>query len=391
MTVPTSLPDRADFLLDPDLVFLNHGSFGAVPRVVQEEYERLQRAMERNPVEWLARRADDMLAAARGRLAAYLSSAPDDLVFFPNPTTAINVVTNSLRLQPGDQVVTTDHEYGAMDRTWRKRCREAGADYVRVPIPLPVTTDAEFVERVWSQVTDRTRVLFLSHLTSATALVFPVQELCRRARAAGILSIIDGAHVPGHLPLDLPSLGCDVYSGALHKWLCAPRGSSFLWATPAVQTWLQPLVVSWGWESDRPSGSQFVDHHEWQGTRDLSAFLTVPAAIDFHEQHDPAGALEFARQLCLDTRRRVDELTGLQPLSPDDGDWIARLVAVRLPDDVDVVSWQTQLRERFRVEAPVHRWSDQPVIRLSFAPYNRQADADALVDALRVMLAEHRP
>ena len=190
-------PTRDDFLLDPDLVFLNHGSFGAVPAVVQQAYEGLQREMERNPVAWLQRRAPELLAEARARLGSFVGAAADDVVFFPNPTTAVNMVANNLHLQPGDEVLTTDHEYGAMYRTWRKRCAEAGASYVRVPIPVPVSTAADFVDRVWSAVTPRTKVLFLDHLTSATALVFPVAELCRRARAAGIVSIVDGAHVPG--------------------------------------------------------------------------------------------------------------------------------------------------------------------------------------------------
>ncbi|MFM2077332.1 MAG: hypothetical protein RJA49_1222, partial [Actinomycetota bacterium] len=297
------VPTRDDFLLDPSIVFLNHGSFGATPKPVFEEWQRLQRTMELNPVEWLGRRAEELLATARHRLGAFVGAAGDDLVFFPNPTTAINMVAKSLQLQRGDQVVTTDHEYGAMDRTWRKLCAEASAEYVRVPIPLPVSTAADFVERVWAAVTPRTKVVFLSHLTSATALIFPVQELCRRAREAGILAIVDGAHVPAHIPLDIEALGCDIYTGALHKWMCAPKGCSFLWAHPDVQPMLQPLVVSWGWESDHPSGSPFVDHHEWQGTRDLSPFLAVGAAIDFVEAHDWAAVQAEGHRLTMLTRR----------------------------------------------------------------------------------------
>lgn len=374
-------PTRDDFLLDPDLVFLNHGSYGAVPRPVFDAFVDLQRQMERNPVEWLGRRSDEMLAAARARLGGFVGAAADDLVFVPNPTTGINIVTHSLALAPGDEVVTTDHEYGAMDRTWRKRCAETGATYVRVPIPLPVGDVAEFVERVWAAVTPRTRILFLSHITSATALVFPVDELCRRARAAGILTIIDGAHVPAHLPLDVEALACDVYTGALHKWLCTPKGSSFLWVRRDVQPMLEPLVVSWGWESDAPGPSRFVDHHEWQGTRDLSAFLATSAAIDFVESHDWAAMQATARRLALDTRRRVDELTGLQPISPDEP-WIGQMAAIRLPDHVDVVALQATLFERHRIEVPLHRWSGIPLLRVSFAGHSAPSDADALVGAL---------
>ena len=383
------VPTRADFMLDPEIVFLNHGSFGAVPRSVFDATVALQREMERNPVEWLGRRADQLLAAVRARLAGFVHARPDDLVFFPNPTTAINMVARSLSLTSGDEIVTTDHEYGAMDRTWRKLAAECGATVVRVPIPLPVDTGADFVERVWSAVTERTKVLFLSHLTSATALIFPVDELCRRARAAGILAIVDGAHVPAHIPLDLSALECDIYTGALHKWMCAPKGCSFLWARPEVQPMLQPLVVSWGWESDHPSGSTFIDHHEWQGSRDLSPFLAVDAAIDFIEAHDWAAVQRVGHELTLDTRRRVNELTGLASIStdrPTDHEWIGQLAAIRLPEGTDVVTLKARLFDEHRIEVPVHLWAGQPLLRVSFTAHNTVADADALVDALRALL-----
>ncbi|MEQ1699691.1 MAG: aminotransferase class V-fold PLP-dependent enzyme [Ilumatobacteraceae bacterium] len=381
-----AVPTRADFLLDDDFVFLNHGSFGAVPRVVQEAYEGLQREMERNPVAWLQREAEPRMASARSRLASFVGASADDVVFFPNPTTAVNMVAHSIRLEPGDQVVTTDHEYGAMYRTWTKYCREAGAEYVRVPIPLPVTTEEDFVERVWSAVTPRTKVLFLDHLTSATALIFPVAELCRRARAAGIISIIDGAHVPGHIPLDLATLDCDVYVGALHKWLCTPKGSSFLYASPAAQQWLQPLVVSWGWESDHPSASQFIDHHEWQGTRDLSPFLALEAALDFRASYDWAAVQAESHRLTLHTRRRVNELTGLESISPDSTDWIGQIASIRLPSHVDPVALKTRLFDEYRVEVPLPVYNGEPFVRVSFTAHTTEADSDALVEALRALL-----
>lgn len=381
-----TVPTRDDFLLDPDLVFLNHGSFGAVPRVVQEAYEQLQRSMERNPVAWLQRSAEPLMAEARARVAQFVGAAADDLVFFPNPTTAVNMVARSVGLQAGDEVVTTDHEYGAMFRTWTKLCTEAGARYVRVPIPLPVTTADDFVERVWAAVTPRTKVLFLDHLTSATALIFPVHELCRRARAAGIITIVDGAHVPGHIPLDLASLQCDVYTGALHKWLCAPKGCSFLYATPEAQRWLQPLVVSWGWQSDHPSGSQFVDHHEWQGTRDLAPFLAASAALDFRASFDWAAVQAESHRLTLETRARVNALTGLDSISPDSSEWIGQLASIRLPSSIDPVALKARLFDDFRVEVPITVWNGEPFVRVSFTAHTTEADADALVDALQQLL-----
>lgn len=342
--------------------------------------------MERNPVAWLQRRAVDALAAARARLGEFLNVSGDDLVFFPNPTTAVNMVARNLHLQPGDEVVTTDHEYGAMYRTWRKLCAEAGASYVRAKIPLPVTTADDFVERVWAAVTPRTKVLFLDHLTSATALIFPVVELCRRARAAGIVSIIDGAHVPGHIPLDLSAIDCDIYTGALHKWACAPKGCSFLFARCEAQAWLDPLVVSWGWESDHPSGSHFVDYHEWQGTRDLSPFLAAPAALDFCAAHDWPAVQAEGHRLALLTRSRVNELTGLDSISPDSIEWVGQLASICLPDHVDTLDMKARLFDEFCVEAPLPEWNGHKFIRVSFAAHNTEADSDALLAALRRLL-----
>ncbi len=253
---------RSSFLLDPDIHFLNHGSFGACPRPVFEEYQRWQAELERQPVAFLGRRVNDLLAESRAALAAYLGAAADELVYFPNPTTALNMVTRNLarpdcpaHLRAGDEILTTDHEYGALERTWRYICRQTGARTVQQPIPLPVTTHADFVERFWTGVTERTRVIFLSHITSPTALIFPVAEICRRARAAGILTIVDGAHAPGQVALNLGEVGADIYTGACHKWLCAPKGAAFLYARPDVQPWLEPLVVSWGWKAELPGPS----------------------------------------------------------------------------------------------------------------------------------------
>ena len=379
------MPDRSPFLLEPDVVFLNHGSFGATPQPVFDAYQELQRTLEAQPVRFLQREADERLATARARLAGFVGCAARDLVYVPNPTTAINMVAKSLRFEPGDEILTTDHEYGAMDRTWRWICNRSGARYVRAHIPFGVTED-EFVERVWRERTPRTKVLFLSHMTSATAMRFPVDELVRRGREAGILTIVDGAHIPGHVPLDLEALGCDVYTGANHKWMCAPKGSAFVYARRDVQPLLEPLVVSWGWESDHPSGSTFVDHHEWQGTRDLAAYLATPAAIDWIERQDWSGVQQRCHDLLVDACRRVDELTGLTSVYADDGfPWTAQLAVVRMPD-VDPVELKRRLYDEHRVETPVHRFGDQVLLRISIATYNTTDDVEALVQALSSLL-----
>ena len=382
--MPASLQDL--FLLDPTVHFLNHGSYGACPRPVFEVYQRWQRELERQPVEFLGRRITGLMAEARAALADLIGATADEVVYFPNPTTAVNMVARSLGLGPGDEVLTTDHEYGACDRTWRFLAGEHGFQYVRQHLPLPMTTAADFVETFWAGVTPRTRVIFISHITSATALVFPIEEVCRRARAAGLITLIDGAHAPGQIPLNVAALDCDYYVGACHKWLCAPKGSAFLYAQRAAQPRLKPLVVSWGWESFNPSASQFVDHHEWQGTRDMAAFLATPAAIQFQAEHDWATVRAECHELARQAQQRLNAFTGLAPTHPDSPEWYRQMALVRLPLGADspLSPWEFQQRlyAEHRVEAPVTFWNDQAFLRVSVQGYNTQADVDALVDAL---------
>lgn len=381
-----SLTLATHFNLDPEVVFLNHGSFGACPRPVFEAYQRWQLELERQPVAFLGRRVTELMAGARAALAEYLGVAAQEVVFFPNPTTAGNMVIRNLALQPGDEVLTTDHEYGALERTWRFYCAQTGAHYRPRTVPFPVTTPDAFVEHLWAGVTERTRVLFISHLTSPTALIFPVAELCRRARAAGILTIVDGAHVPGHLPLNLAELGADLYLGACHKWLCAPKGSAFVYARREAQPWLKPLVVSWGWEAEAPGETPFIDWHEWQGTRDPAAFLATPAAIAFQAAHDWGQVRAACHALARETRTAINALTGLAPFSPDSEMWFGQMAAAELPAEVDVAALKTRLYDDYRIEVPVFRWNGRPVVRFSFQAYNTAADGAALVAALRQLL-----
>ncbi len=378
---------RTQFLLDPDVIFLNHGSFGACPWRVFEEYQRWQRELERQPVEVLGRRATGLLAEARAALAAYVGAGPNDLVYFSNSTTALNMVVRSLALGPGDEILTTDHEYGALDRTWRFVCGKTGARYVNRAMAVPFTTPENFVEAFWAGVTERTRVIFISHLSSPTALIFPVEAICRRARAAGILTVVDGAHAPGQLPLSLAELGADIYAGACHKWLMAPKGAAFLYARAEAQAWLEPLVVSWGWESEAPGPSPFIDFHEWQGTRDLAAFLAVPAAIRFQAENGWKQVHAECHALASETRARLNALTGLEPLCPDSPAWFGQMVAIRLPP-VDSAALKERLYSEYRIEVPLVRWNDADFVRVSFQGYNTRADLEAFVAALEHLLPQ---
>jgi isopenicillin-N epimerase len=374
------------FLLDREIIFLNHGSFGACPIPVFETYQSWQRQLEKQPVEFLGRRIPELMAQARAQLGEFLGARADDLVYFTNPTTAINMVARNLPLEPGDEILTSNHEYGAMDRTWDFICRQRGASYIHRPVRLPVESAQQFVENFWEGVTGRTRVIFLSHITSPTALIFPLAEICRRARQAGILTVIDGAHAPGQIDLNLAELDPDLYTGACHKWLMAPKGAAFLFASRRVQSLLDPLVVSWGYESERPGPSRFIDYHEWQGTRDPSAFLSVPAAIDFQVQHEWAAVRKRSHDLAAETRRQLESLTGLAPICPDSSAWFAQMFTARLPQEIDPLTLQKELYEKYRIEVPILQWNQQNFIRPSFQGYNSLADGQALVNALSELL-----
>jgi isopenicillin-N epimerase len=377
------------FLLDPTVTFLNHGSFGATPKPVFDVYQRWQLELERQPVEFLGRRFSALLAESRAALGEYLATHADNLVYTQNATIAINIVARSLALGAGDEVLTSDHEYGAIDRTWRFLAKERGFAYLRRSVSL--ASKAEFVASFWAGVTPRTRVILLSHITSPTALIFPVEEIIQRARAAGILTIIDGAHVPGQIPLALGALGADFYAGNLHKWLCAPKGAGFLYARPAVQHLLKPLVVSWGYEPETPGASTFVDHHEWWGTRDIAAFLTVPAAIQFQQKHHWHTVQAACHHLAAETQRQICALTGLPPLHSTAEDWFAQLTAAPLPVETDLVALKARLYEDYRIEAPMIDWlsasgSRVKLIRVSLQGYNSKRDVTYLLAALKALL-----
>jgi isopenicillin-N epimerase len=394
-TAPTAKALRSEFLLDPDVDFLNHGSFGATPEPVFAEYARWQRELERQPVEFLGRRAEGLLDEARTAMAGYLHCAPDDLVFNPNATTGINVVARSLPLEPGDEVVGTDLEYGACERTWEWFCAKRGARYVRAHIPLPVTSPDEVVDAIFAAVTPRTRAIFLSHITSGTALRLPVEAVARRAREAGILCVVDGAHAVGQIPVDLEAIGADFYASNFHKWLCAPKGSGFLYAQREHHPWLESPIVSWGWvegsERYRPD-SQFVSRNQMQGTRDIAAYLATPAAVAYQEERDWETVRERCHALAVEARERIGDLTGLPQIapveSPEGYRWFRQMAVATLPEQIDGKELKCRLYKEERIEIPITWWAEKPLIRFSFQGYNTRDDLEALLAALERLLPE---
>lgn len=375
-----------DFLLDPKIIYLNHGSFGATPRPVFESYQRWQRELESQPTEFLGRRSSSLLEQGRQELAAYLGTSAPNLAFVTNATTALNVVIRSLALSEGDEVLATNHEYGALDRAWRFSGKKQGYKYINHPVSLPVITQEDFIERFWEGVTRRTRVIFISHITSPTALIFPVQEICRRAREQGIITVIDGAHAPGQIPLHLDELSVDFYAGNLHKWLCAPKGAAFLYARPEVMRFIEPLVVSWGYQSEIPGPSPLVDYVEMQGTRDISAFLAVPDAIHYQESHSWNDVRARCHELLKQTVQEITALSGKPPVSPLSCTWFSQMASAPLPDHINLTELHRQLYETYRIEIPVLNWNGHNLIRCSIQAYNNPDDAHALLDALHRLL-----
>lgn len=384
---------RDEFLLDPEVVFLNHGSFGACPRAVFERYQRWQLELERQPVEFLGRRSHALLATARAALADYLHANVDELVFVPNATTAVNAIARSLRLLPGDEVLGTDHEYGACDHVWQHVCAKAGATYVRRELPLPLGSPAEVADHLWAGVTDKTRVLFLSHLTSTTAVRLPVEELCRRARAAGILTLIDGAHAPGQIPLALEAIDADAYVGNCHKWMCAPKGAAFMKLKRSLHEVVDATVISWGYGDVTGhvafeayvGDSPLLRRHQWQGTRDLAAYLAVPAAIEWQHAHDWDGVRARCHEMAVEFRDRMDRRTGLSPICAPEQ--LGQMAAIAWPAHVmGPEALKDHLWDRHRIEVPITTHAGQVFVRISVQGYNTPADLDALYAALDSLL-----
>ena len=346
------------FLLDPAVVYLNHGSFGACPRPVFERYQQLQRELEREPVEFMGRdrRLGERFEAARLRLAEYLGADAGTLAFAPNASTALDTVARSLTLRAGDEILVGEDEYGGVMRLWAFVAERSGATIRRVPFD---EIDPH----------ERTRVVFCSHVEWTSGRVNDVAEACRRARSAGALSIVDGAHAPGQLDLALDVIGADVYGGNCHKWMCAPKGSGVLYVRAEVQHLIEPMVVSWDWDE----ASSWPEQNRWQGTRDPSAYLSVPAAIDFQAEHDwPAVRLRSHALL-----EHAAERLALEPLTDDFVQMLGFSIAPANPDGLT-----RRLFHEHGIEVPVFKTSGGWVMRVSIQAYNDEEDIEALARAL---------
>lgn len=374
-------PLSSHFLLNPNITYLNFGSFGACPQEVFEDYQKWQRELESEPVQFFAVNGPAYLKTSRIALAGYINAPQEDLIFTPNPTYAINAIANSIGLQPGDEILSTNLEYGALDRTWNYYCKKAGATFIRQPITLPIANKETFVSEFVKGFSAKTKAIFISHITSVTGIILPVQEICAEAKKRGLITIVDGAHVPGHVKLDLAELQADVYTGACHKWMMTPKGCTFLYVTKSLQNSIDPLVVSWGYESDQPGESQFYDYHQFNGTRDYSAYLTIPAALNFMEKYDWQKVSENCKSLVRTYAPRFVSLSGLPPISPISSEFLGQMFSIPVTL-ANPQQFQKMLFSKYHIEIPVMTQNGRTFIRFSVNGFNDASDLDQLYNAL---------
>lgn len=378
---------KQHFLLREDITFLNFGSFGACPKPVFQTYQNFQLELEQEPVQFITVSGLKYLAASREALADYIHCDKDDLVYVTNPSYAVNAVAKSFNLQPGDEILTTDIEYGACDKTWEYYCNKAGAKYVRQHIPLPIQSKEELIAAFIKGVSAKTKMIFISHITSSTGLRLPVEEICAAAKEKGLLTFVDGAHAPGQIPLDIKNSSFDFYTGACHKWMMTPKGSSFLYVKKEHQPMIDPLIVSWGYKALFPSHSTFLDYHQTNGTRDYSAFLTIPAALQFMKEHNWEQVASNCRKLVQANATTLCEILGSAPLAPVNDNFILQLFSAQIKT-TEPEKLHDHLFNDYKIQVPVMRHGDKVYLRYSMNAFNSQQDLDTLFAALKDIKAK---
>ena len=379
------------FLLKNNLTFLNHGSFGACPNTVFKSYQDWQLKLENQPVAFLDQSRDfnQHMKNPRIQLAKELNVKANDLVGVVNATAGLNAVAQSISLKEGDEILTSDHEYGALEKTWEYVAKTKKAKIVEVKVPIPLLSENQFVEAFKNKINKKTKILFISHITSPTALVFPLKKLIKEANKRGIISIIDGAHAPGHIKLNISDLKADFYSGNCHKWMMAPKGAAFLWANKNNKNILEPLVISHGWlpnnyrklQKGEFSNDRFIDNFEVQGTRDPSAWLAIPDAIKFIKNKKYAKAFNDSAKLAYETATRIAKLTKI-PLLANQDFLAPQMISIPVPY-CNVDNLKQKLLKKFNIEIPVIKWKNRCFVRISIQIYNSKNEANKLINALK--------
>lgn len=378
---PIAMNYKSLFQLNPEVTFLNFGSFGATPKELTEELRRWQDKLESDPVQFMTVDGPRYLEHSRMALGRYIGCHHDDVVYVINPSYAMNIIARTIALEVGDEILTTDLEYGAMDKTWNYYAKQRGFIYRRQHITLPIQSKEEFLEAFWKGYSHKTKAVFISQITSSTGLIFPVKEICDRAKELGLITIVDGAHVPGHIDLDLSQLQADIYTGACHKWMMTPKGCSFLYVKRELQDQFDPLLISWGFESAMPSHSKFLDYHQQQGTRDITAFLTVPAAIAFMEKYHWREVATQCRNLVRNNISRFAELLHTTPLAPVSDEFFGQMCSLEIKTD-NPMKLKSVLFNDYRIEIPVMPHDDKVFLRFSINAFNDQEDLNRLEQAI---------
>jgi len=377
-----------EFMLRPDITFLNHGSFGAVPRVVFDAQTEWRRRLEAEPIELLApsRRGTELLAASKEPVGKLLGMASDDFGLVTNATEGINSVLRSLPLgkrpTARNELLTTTHVYGAVRKAMQYVAERDGWTYREVDVPLPVTSSAQIAERVIGALSDRTRLLVIDHITSPTAMIFPVEQIAAECARRGIEILVDGAHAPGMLELNVPKVGATYYAGNLHKWCCAPKGCGFLWVNRDHRQHVHPLTIS------HHLGEGFTPEFGWQGTRDVSAWLTLPAALQYMESLGWEGVRRHNHELAVWAHRMLLDRLKVRPISPIDGSLLGSMAAALLPgglhamDERQACDFQQRLYHEFKIEIPIMRWQDRCYTRVACQVYNQAAQYEKAADTI---------
>ena len=377
------------FQLDPDITFLNHGSYGACPRPVFEDYQKWQVMIEQHPVKFMQDDIYQYLDESRSSLGNYINCNKNDLIYVPNPTHAVANIINNVNLDIGDEVLSTDLEYGSCDRMWFYEAEQKGFVYNRSKVSLPIIDKESFCNDFWKNATEKTKYIFISQITSSTGMILPIPEIVLEAKSRGIKTIIDGAHVPAHIDLDINDLDPDYYVGACHKWLCCPKGVSFLYVKKDQQENIQPQIMSWGWgeeyeefkdSTQLKSSSRFINIFQWQGTRDMSAFLTVPKAIEFQEKYDWDSVRNRCKKMIIDARNQISTVTNLPKICPDD--WLGQMASFLFPAD-DVAELKKSLYNDYQIEIPAMSYNGYSALRISIQGYNSEDEVDYLVETLK--------
>ncbi|MFG0328297.1 MAG: aminotransferase class V-fold PLP-dependent enzyme [Phycisphaerales bacterium] len=373
---------RSEWALDPTVTFLNHGSFGATPRLVLEAQRALRDEMERQPVAFLDRGLAEMIRSAREACGQFLGTSGSNIAFVPNATTGVNAVMRSLRFEPGDEMLIADIGYPAVIKTMRRVAERCGATLVTQPIPFPRSNPAELTEALLAGMTRRTKIVVVDQVSSPTALAFPVAEIVKRCRDAGVLCLVDAAHAPGAFEVDLDELAPDFWTGNFHKWVCSPKGSAVLYVHPDHHAAIVPPVTSHYFEG------AFPDEFIWMGTDDPTAYLSIPAAIEFMANLGWDRVRRHNHELARYGRRVVSDALGVEPPYPDGSEWYNCMSLIALPNSVraetkkQTDAAQAELYRRTRIEVPFIPLRGRAYVRLSAQVYNAPAHYDALAAGL---------